>query len=171
MAEIVQKEHEVLRGTAKEVDIKEIKSAKIKKILADMKKALASQDDGVAIAAPQINVPLRIFVVSGKVFNQSGKNEKDLVFINPEIIKISKKTKQMPEGCLSVRWLYGEVKRSTNATVNAYDENGQFFTRGGGGLLAQIFQHEIDHLNGILFSDKAKNLVEVKPEDIKNAKK
>jgi len=88
----------------------------------------------------------------------------DLVFINPEIIKISKKKGSVPEGCLSVRWLYGEVKRSTNATIRAYDENGKIFTRGGGGLLAQIFQHEVDHLNGVLFIDKAKNLVEIKPE-------
>ena len=73
----------------------------------------------------------------------------------------------MPEGCLSVRWLYGEVKRSTNATIRAYDEDGKVFTRGGGGLLSQIFQHEIDHLDGIIFTDKAKNLVELKPEDLK----
>lgn len=174
MVEIVQKEHKVLRGTAKEVDMKDIKSAKMKKILADMKKALAGQDDGVAIAAPQINVPLRIFVVSGKVFlnpEKPKKKSEDLVFINPKIIKISKKKETMPEGCLSVRWLYGEVKRATNATVSAYDENGVLFTRGGGGLLAQIFQHEIDHLDGMLFIDKAKNLVEVKPEDLKNANK
>lgn len=177
MVDIVQKEHKVLRGTAKEVGQKDIKSAKIKKILADMKTALAGQDDGVAIAAPQINIPLRIFVVSGKIFlNKDLPKEKseDLVFINPKIIKISKKKESVPEGCLSVRWLYGEVKRSTNATVQAYNENGELFTRGGGGLLAQIFQHEIDHLDGVLFIDKAKNLVEVKPDDlvkIKNAKK
>jgi peptide deformylase len=186
MVEIVQKEHKILRGKAKEVPVKEIDSAKIKKIIEDMKKSLSSQDDGVAIAAPQISVPLRIFVVSGKIFGSKGtelkepkkassKDQPDLVFINPEIIKISKKKESLPEGCLSVRWLYGEVKRSTNATVRAYNERGEVFTRGGGGLLAQIFQHEIDHLDGILFIDKAKNLVELKPEDIeknaKNAKK
>src|SRR3989304_1242694 len=123
MVDIVQKEHKVLRGQAKAVPISEIRSSKIKKNLADMKKTLASQDDGVAIAAPQINIPLRIFVVSGKIFKSNSqrsdlKNSKrtdlkgpeDLVFINPEIIKLSKKTKSMPEGCLSVRWLYGEVK-------------------------------------------------------------
>ncbi len=70
----------------------------------------------------------------------------------------------MPEGCLSVRWFYGEVERSTNATIEAYDENAKKFTRGAGGLLAQIFQHETDHLNGILFIDKAKNIVDMPPE-------
>jgi peptide deformylase len=70
----------------------------------------------------------------------------------------------MPEGCLSVRWLYGDVERSTQATVTAYDEHGESFVRGASGLLAQIFQHEIDHLDGILFIDKAHNLEEVTPE-------
>ena len=77
----------------------------------------------------------------------------------------------MPEGCLSVRWLYGEVKRSTNATILAYDEKGEKFTRGAGGLLAQIFQHETDHLDGILFTDKARNLEEMSPESVNQASK
>ncbi len=70
----------------------------------------------------------------------------------------------MPEGCLSVRWLYGEVERSTNATIEAYDENSVKFTRGAGGLLAQIFQHETDHLDGILFIDKARNIMDLPPD-------
>jgi peptide deformylase len=57
------------------------------------------------------------------------------------------------------------VERSEKATVTAYDENGKKFTRGGSGLLAQIFQHEIDHLNGILFIDKATDLIEVLPKN------
>ena len=71
------------------------------------------------------------------------------------------------QGCLSVRWKYGEVKRSVNTTVEAYDENGIKFTRVGGGLLSQIFQHETDHLDGVLFIDKAKNVVDQKPEEEK----
>jgi peptide deformylase len=63
-----------------------------------------------------------------------------------------------------VRPLYGEVKRSLNATVSAYDENGNFFERGAGGLLAHIYQHETDHLEGVLFIDKAKNIHENNPE-------
>ena len=182
MIKIVQKEDKILRQSVKEVPLKEIPSDKIKKIIANMRKALFSQEDGVAIAAPQIGATIRIFIVSAKIFNQNSKksgpeNQKgysskkhlDLVFINPKIIKISKKKNFMLEGCLSVRWLYGEVKRSSNVTIEAYDETGKKFTRGAGGLLAQIFQHEIDHLNGVLFIDKAKNLVEIKPE--KNDKK
>src|SRR3989339_650585 len=70
---------------------------------------------------------------------------KDMVFINPKILKISKKQMLTEEGCLSVRWLYGKVKRAEKTLIKAYDENGKFFTFGGSGLLSQAFQHETDH--------------------------
>jgi len=115
----------------------------------------------VAIAAPQLGESLRIFVVSKKV---NKKFEEDLVFINPEIIRIGKQKKVMQEGCLSVRWKYGDVKRSTTASVRALNEQGNEFVMNGRGLLAQIFQHETDHLNGILFIDTAKNIEDIPPE-------
>ena len=65
----------------------------------------------------------------------------------------------MDEGCLSVKTHYGKTKRHERATVRAYDEHGNFFERGAGGILAQAFQHEIDHLNGMLFIDHATDLV------------
>ena len=90
---------------------------------------------------------------------------RDEIYINPVLVKTSKKTKMLSEGCLSVRWKYGKVKRSTQATVRAYDENGKQFTKGGSGLMAQIFQHETDHLKGVLFTDTAINLEEIKRPD------
>ncbi|MDP2705364.1 MAG: peptide deformylase [Patescibacteria group bacterium] len=168
MVKIVQKEDPVLRHMANEVPVEEIKSAKIKTVLKNMKEALYSQDDGIAIAAPQIGQSLRIFMVSGKVLaTLEGKedgHEEDLTFINPRIMRISKESKETDEGCLSVRYLYGKVKRAVKASVTAYDEDGVEFKRDGHGLLAQVFQHEIDHLNGILFTDKAKDIEEVLPE-------
>jgi peptide deformylase len=86
------------------------------------------------------------------------------VFINPKILKSSKEKKYMLEGCLSVRWLYGEVERSKQVTIESFDERGKKHVRGAGGLMAQIFQHEIDHLNGILFDSKAHNLRDLPPE-------
>ena len=170
---IVQKEEKVLRQNAKEIPVQEITTPKIKKILKEMSEALKSQNDGVAIAAPQIGYSLQIFVVSGKIFHESfikGENlpkdtkiSKDMVFINPKISKLSREKEWLPEGCLSVRWLYGNTFRSKKATVTAYDENGKKFTRGASGLLAQIFQHETDHLKGVLFIDKAKNIKEETP--------
>lgn len=161
----------ILREFAEPVPLEEIKSEKIKKIIECMKNSLAREEEGVAIAAPQIGVLLRIFVVSKKVFqlldsSKIGKGElADLVFINPEIVKLSKVKEVMEEGCLSVKDYYGKIKRATKATVKAYDEKGNAFERGGGRLLAQIFQHEIDHLNGILFTDTAKDVQKIeKPE-------
>lgn len=175
MVPIVQKEDSVLRKIAKEVPVGDIASSRIKKIIAKMKEALDSQDDGVAIAAPQVGASLRIFVISGKVFlfedqeNRDSKKEKsvkpDMVFINPEIIKISRKKYIVPEGCLSVRWLYGKTIRANKARIKAYDENGKAFTYGGSGLIAQIFQHETDHLNGILFIDHATDVKEMLPKE------
>lgn len=164
MSNIVQKENSVLREIAKEVPREEITSPKIQKIISDMKQALESQSDGVALAAPQIGIPLRIFIVSKKAFaimddeDPKDTSYEDLICINPQIIKKSKKTQIMDEGCLSVRGSYGNVKRARQATIEAYNEHADKFTRGGGGLLAQIFQHEIDHLNGILFIDKAEDV-------------
>src|SRR3989344_5230586 len=182
----------VLRQIAREVPVHDIKTAKIKKVLKEMSEALKSQDDGVAIAAPQIRYLLRIFIVSGKIFakdfagnreerllNQnnivSTKGElasgeetkekiKNFVFINPKISKFSREKEWMPEGCLSVRPLYGKTFRSKKVMLTAYDKNGKKFTRGASGLLAQIFQHETDHLNGILFIDHAKEIKEELPK-------
>ncbi len=168
MVTIIQREHPTLRTIAKPVPEKEITGAKIKKIIEDMIIALESQDDGVAIAAPQIDVPYRIFIVSHKVFALTKRHKdrvgKNLVCINPVITKLSKDKKNLEEGCLSVRYLYGKVSRSHKATIEATDEHGTAFSLGASGLLAQIFQHEMDHLDGILFIDKAKNVEEIIPE-------
>lgn len=181
MAKILQKTAPILRELALPVKVSEIKTAKIKKIIGQMKKLLDSQDDGVAIAAPQIGYSLKIFVVSHKIFDilreiegdkidknksASGKNKanKDLVFINPEILRLSREKQLVDEGCLSVRWLYGKVSRSKKAKLQAYNEQGVRFETGASGLLAQIFQHETDHLKGVLFTDKAKDLEEIPPQ-------
>lgn len=161
MTDIVQEPTPVLRQVAAPLSVTEIKSARIKKILNDMKTALAGEDDGVAIAAPQIGHSVRIFVVAQKA---SKLFADDTVFINPEIIRMGKKKQELSEGCLSVRWKYGLVKRSLSATVRAYNEQGHEFVISGRGLLAQIFQHEIDHLNGVLFIDKATAVQDLPPQ-------
>jgi len=170
MANIVQRDNPVLRDKAEPVSPDEITTPKIRKIIADMVLAMEEQRDGVAIAAPQIGVPLRIFVVSGSLLALADKTysgeKNNLVFINPEIIRVSKEKKEMEEGCLSVRWLYGLVKRSTRVTLRAYNEKAEKIERGASGLLAQIFQHEVDHLNGTLFTDKATDLWEMTAEEI-----
>ncbi|HEU0080920.1 MAG TPA: peptide deformylase [Candidatus Paceibacterota bacterium] len=189
MIRIVQKEDPILRAIAKPVPREMFGSPQLAQILANMKEAIASQDDAVAIAAPQIGVPYRIFVVSGRVFEllgedggheehqehtEHGEHEEhkehqtkmeDIVFINPEIVKLSKERRQVEEGCLSVRYLYGKISRARKAKVRAYDERGRAFEIGGSGLIAQIFQHETDHLDGKLFIDEAVELEDLPPEE------
>ncbi len=187
MAFIIEKDNPVLRKKSKEVPQKDFGSQKLKAIISEMRAALAEEEDGVALAAPQIGVSLRIFILAPRVFFMEAQRKtkralttgektfKDidarlpltnapLVYINPSITKISKKRHAAEEGCLSVRNYYGKVQRAEKATVEAYDERGEKFTRGGSGLLAQIFQHEIDHLDGTLFIDTSEELYYVPPE-------
>lgn len=167
---IVQSNEPVLRELAQTVPTKDITSDKIQNIIKSMRIALSTQNDGVAIAAPQIGIPLRIFVVSDYIMSQADKDYKsignDLVFINPEITKLSKDKHDVEEGCLSVRWKYGKVTRSIKATIKAHDEFGKKIQRGASGLLAQVFQHECDHLDGILFTDKAYDIQDIPPEEL-----
>ena len=181
MINIIQKGDPVLRAVAKEIAVDKITSPKVQKVITDMKQALAENKEGIAIAAPQIGVSLRIFMISKCIFlldeegnpiedispAEAAKYE-DLIFINPEIIKQSQKTQWLTEGCLSIRGVYGKVKRSKKVTAKALDEKGGVFTRGASGLLAQTIQHENDHLDGILFCDKAKDLEKIDfPDDKK----
>jgi peptide deformylase len=165
MIKIVQQENKVLREVASEVSASEFGTPELTHLTEKMSAALAREDDGVALAAPQIGVSKRIFVVAKKIFEDNPPKE-DLVFINPVITASSRSKKVLEEGCLSVRWFYGEVKRAEKVTLEAHNLEGRKFVRHASGLLAQIFQHEVDHLNGTLFIDKAKNLQEIKPEDL-----
>lgn len=169
---IVQNPNKILRTISKIVTKAEFGSPELKSLLIDMSDTLIYEGDGVALAAPQIAVNKRIFVVAGKVFNMrdetNSKEIPDLVCINPEIIKISKDKKLMHEGCLSVRPLYGDIRRASRVTIRAQDVNGEYFEMTGSGLIAEIFQHEIDHLNGISFPDRItddKKLHWVEPDE------
>lgn len=169
---ILQIGNKILRKKTEEIAPAQMTSNETKKILKKMSDALRSEPQGIGLAAPQIGISKTIFIVSEYVLRPDAlqeisdrikqaeeikkkkEKEKYLVFINPKIIKLSKKKAVLSEGCLSVAGKFGKVRRSTNLTVEAYDENGVKFRRGAGGLLAQVIQHEVDHLNGILFMDK-----------------
>lgn len=180
---ILEKNSPLLRRKVKAIPFKKITLPETRKLLSDMHTALSREPDGVALAAPQVGQSIRLFIVSPKVFllSKAGSDEKKtvapvpkkdkladkLVYINPTVVKHSRKKAVMDEGCLSIRNYYGKVRRSEKTTITAYDEHGKKFTRGASGLLAQIFQHEMDHLEGILFSDKTETLYYVPPENRK----
>ncbi len=165
MKEIVQEGHEVLRQTAVRVPDDMFGTPELEQILSDMKETLDKEPDGVALAAPQVALPYRIFIVRYDRMTPSVDGEERVpeigVFINPEIVKSSRRRDVMEEGCLSVRGIYGRTFRHERATVRARDAEGKVFERGGGGILAQAYQHEIDHLDGILFIDHAEDLTKI----------
>lgn len=169
--DIVQEGTQVLRDIAEPIAEREFGGATLAKLLKDMALALDAQPDGVALAAPQIGVSKRIFITREDRMLPPTEEGAPVppptvgVFINPELIRVSRRKEEMDEGCLSVRGIYGRTKRHERATVKAYDADGNSFTRGAGGILAQAFQHEIDHLDGILFIDHAKHLVEAEHRD------
>ncbi len=139
------------------IQSKEVKNLdkKIFNLLKDLKETLDIQKDpiGVGLAAPQIGKNLRIFAVK--------PNEKIKIIINPQVVSVSKEAKELKdehsklmEGCLSLPNLYGPLKRPDSIKVNYLDEKGNKVTSLFDGFEAQIIQHEIDHLNGILFTDR-----------------
>lgn len=160
MAKLVPENHPVLHAMAEEITPEEFAAGTVKKLLKDLREAIKTYKiDGftaVAIAAPQIGVSKRMFIIE----DQSGEGDRlpTVIAINPRFLKMSKKTHVVGEGCLSIPDRYGLVRRSTNVVIEALDENGVRFTRGAGGLLAQIMQHESDHLDGILFTDRAEKI-------------
>ena len=165
MAEILQSGDAVLRKRALPVPDKDIGSTRLLRIVKEMSQALAKEESGVALAAPQIGVSLRLFIISARVFTRDGITmedrvapTEDLVFINPERVRTSRKTQKVSEGCLSVRGIFGTTVRHEKVSVRAYDTAGKRFVWNGSGLIAQIFEHEMDHLDGILFTDHAKEL-------------
>lgn len=164
MRTIVQEGTPVLRGKAKDIPVADIQTERIQTLIADMKTLLSKEEYGVALAAPQVGEPIRLFIVSGASLEKDSRGKKepstepDQVYINPVLLKMSRGKKGKHEGCLSIRGKWGIVPRAEKAMVRAYDEHGQEFTRGASGFLAHIFQHELDHLDGILYIDKAKEL-------------
>lgn len=168
---IVQKENKVLREIAEKVD--DIKSAEIKTLISRMAEAMFREPDGIGIAAPQIGESLRVFLVAGEAISstseelrQKGKPAEQTytAFINPVFKKVSAKKDKDVEGCLSVRGIYGEVTRPEKLTIEYFDEHGKKHSRGASGLFARVLQHEMDHLEGTLFIDKAKNVHKIVSE-------
>jgi len=119
-------------------------------------------DDGIGLAAPQVARNIRICVI-GKAADPS--LQEDLVLVNPVWKPRSKKKNVDVEGCLSVPNVFGKVKRYSNIMVEAYDRNGQPLSFAANHFFARVIQHEVDHLNGILFIDKAHDIYDVPPAD------
>ncbi|CAM3720245.1 peptide deformylase [Cohnella lubricantis] len=148
---IVKHPDDVLRERAQEVTKF---NANLHKLLDDMADTMYDAD-GVGLAAPQIGISKRVFVVDAD--EEHGLIE----LINPEIV--SKEGEQFgPEGCLSIPGLQGDVRRAQKVVIRGQDRHGNPVEYTGTDLLARALQHELDHLNGVLFIDLAESVYERK---------
>lgn len=147
---IVDRKNPILRVKAKSVPPETIRSPEIQTLIDDMRLTLDKTPDGVGLAAPQVGLSWRIFIV--KTEEYSG------IFINPEIINITKNKLVSEEGCLSIRGVYGLINRAKSIKVRALNEKGKTFKFRGKGFLARVIQHELDHLESTLFIDKAEKI-------------
>lgn len=152
---IVKDPDPVLRELAKPVPKV---TSNIVKLLNDMADTMYDAG-GVGLAAPQIGIQKRVIVLDP----HDGETEL-IEFINPEIVHAD--GEQLgPEGCLSIPGLNGDVNRKLNITVKGWDRDGKEVIVEASGYLARIFQHEIDHLNGILFTDIAEAVYKIPPDE------
>lgn len=148
---IIKVGDETLRKKSREVTTFD---GRLKQLLDDMVETL-KEADGVGLAAPQIGVLRRVVVVLA--------DGEYIRLVNPKIIEAHGEQEDV-EGCLSIPGRWGITKRPETVTVRAQDETGKTFTRTGSGLTARAFCHEIDHLDGVLFTDHALRMLS--PEEL-----
>ncbi len=141
----------ILRERAREITPDEIKTSVIQKLISDMKETILPAG-GIGLAAPQVNFSLRLIVIA--------INNEIMAFINPEILNFSWRKETVEEGCLSVPQKFGPVKRARVIKAQALNENGEVIKFKAKDLFARVIQHEVDHLNGVLFIDRAKKVIE-----------
>jgi peptide deformylase len=149
--EIIRDGHPTLRRVAKKVDPKEIDDPLFQQLIDDMFETMYAAP-GVGLAAPQVNVSKRLFVM-----DVHDEEHEPAVVINPKI-ELAEEEVELTEGCLSVPGMVGEITRFKHVAVSGLDRNGEKIRIEGDGLLAQCLQHEIDHLNGVLYIDTARNI-------------
>lgn len=155
-------EEKFLRTKTREIPRAEISLSETKKELrkvVETMRRLMVKAEGVGLSANQAGMPYRFFIA--RVMDRNGK-WKQYTLLNPKIIKKSREKETAEEGCLSIPFRFGPVERSSEVTVEATNLLGKPQKIEAKGLLARIFQHEIDHLEGVLFIDKAKFVEDIR---------
>ena len=157
---VIQEPHPTLRKTAQKVS--DFDDPKLVELLEDMKDTLIQQE-GLGLAAPQIDVSLAVFVIPPEMAPEVRiwympwtfwKPLRPTVFFNPRILSYTKEKETEDEGCLSIRGFFTETARAAKVTLEAQNEKDQKLHIAASGLLARLFQHETDHLSGVLFIDR-----------------
>jgi len=143
---IITQPNPILRKKSSEINLNEIKSREFKRLFSAMAKTML-KTDGVGLAAPQIGRNIRLAVINSK--------DGVICLINPKITKKSWARELGEEGCLSIPGVFGKVKRHKKITLRFYNQDEKKIKLTAQGLMARVMQHEINHLDGILFIDKA----------------
>lgn len=160
LREVVTHPDPVLRRKARKVtDF----GPELQELIDDMVETMRAAP-GVGLAAPQVDTSVQLVVVEFGAEEDEAVPPKLYTVINPEIIKPSRDTEMGTEGCLSIPGFVGDVERPVSVTVKGQNRHGQSFKIKASGWLARIFQHEIDHLNGILFIDRAVDVYKLEEE-------
>lgn len=144
----------MLRQPTQLVDVTELEHPDVQVWIDDMILTM-NQANGIGLAAPQVGRSLRLTVISPSADPQL---EETLVLVNPTILQPSLEQAEEEEGCLSIIGVYGQVPRAMALTVRAMNRHGRLQTISASGLLARVIQHEVDHLDGVLFIDRASKL-------------
>jgi len=144
-----------LADKSKDIQAAELLAPEFQQLVLDMEKTMI-EEDGVGLAAPQVGLNICLAVIATE--------DGTLVLINPKIVKRSWRKEIDEEGCLSVPGVFGLVKRSAKVRVSALDAKGEELNFEAKGFLARVVQHELDHLDGVLFIDKARKIVKGKDE-------
>ncbi len=162
LREIVTVPNDVLRRKARKITEFD---KELQKTIDDMVETMR-EAPGVGLAAPQVGLSERLVVVEYEEDDEKEDSPKKLyVVVNPEVISTSEETEMGIEGCLSIPGLVGEVERSLEIVVRGQNRRGQPVKIKANGWLARIFQHEIDHLDGILYTDRATKVWKPAPEE------
>ncbi len=158
MLKIFTEPNEILHRQTRPVEPADLASKKFRKLVKNMTETMRVKD-GVGIAGPQVGSDLAVCVIHSQFSDP--KKKTDLVLINPSWEKTSSKTETDSEGCLSVPGIFGKVKRCKKIKVRAINQEGEPVEFAAEDYFARIIQHEVDHLNGILFIEKAENLQQI----------
>lgn len=150
-----------LRQICMPVDV-ENDLASAQALIREMFRTLYADPSGVALAAPQVGVLRQLTVISYQ--DRDTKENRLMALINPRITRFSDETNEDEEICLSVPNFTGKVPRANIVEVEAYDQNGQEIKFTAEGFFARVIQHELDHLNGVLYVDKAKGELDQVPD-------
>jgi len=153
--EIVTEPNKILHQPSRDLTQKEIASRETQKFFKDMIETMYVKD-GVGLAAVQVGKPLQVCAIIKTYITL--KQDEDLILINPAWTKLDRRQLNDEEGCLSVPGYYGKIKRYAKIKVKALDKNGRPLTFIAEDFFARIIQHEVDHLNGHLYIEKAKDL-------------